>query len=206
MGDHPSHTLDLALGGVGWGAAVPSIGDMTVFETDRLVVRQWTEGEADVARVFDMLSRWEVARWLGALPRALESPAEALATIRRWRERVTDDGSQGVWAVDVRATGRTAGSVLVVPLPGVDSKPTDDLEVGWHLHPDSWGRGYATEAARGAVERVFAGGHAEIHAVIREGNTASVAVALRLGMVSIGTQRRWYGGIALDAYRLRVRE
>jgi RimJ/RimL family protein N-acetyltransferase len=175
---------------------------MTVFETDRLVVRQWTESDADIARVYDMLSRWEVARWLGAQPRALESEAEALAAVRRWRGRGSADGLHGIWAVDVRDTGVTAGSVLVVPLPGVDHQPTTDVEVGWHLHPDSWGHGYATEAARAAVDRVFAAGLPEIFAVIRAGNTASVAVARRLGMEPIGQRTDWYGGIALDTYRL----
>ncbi len=175
---------------------------MTVFETDRLIVRQWTEGEADVARVFDMLSRWEVARWLGAQPRVLESPDEALAAIRRWRARSEADDLHGIWAIDVRDTGVTAGSVLVVPLPGVDLQPTDDIEVGWHLHPDSWGHGYATESARVAIDRVFAAGLRQIYAVIREGNTPSVAVARRLGMASIGKQTSWYGGIELDTYRL----
>ena len=175
---------------------------MTVFETDRLIVRQWTESEADVARVYDMLSRWEVARWLGAQPRTLESPAEALGAIRRWRARASADDLHGIWAIDVRETGTTAGSVLVVPLPGVDMQPTTDIEVGWHLHPDSWGHGFATEAARTAIDRVFAAGLREIYAVIREGNTPSVAVATRLGMVPIGKQTTWYGGIELETYRL----
>ncbi|SNT64743.1 Protein N-acetyltransferase, RimJ/RimL family [Asanoa hainanensis] len=173
---------------------------MTVFETDRLIVRQWTESDADVARVFDMLSRWEVAQWLGARPRVLESPSEALAVVRRWRDR--SDDLHGIWAVDVRDTGATAGSVLVVPLPGVDNEPSDDIEVGWHLHPDSWGHGYATESARAAIDRVFAAGLQEIYAVIREGNAPSVAVAHRLGMASVGTRTTWYGGIELDTYRL----
>ncbi|MEV4624431.1 GNAT family N-acetyltransferase [Asanoa sp. NPDC049573] len=175
---------------------------MTVFETDRLIVRQWTESDADVARVFDMLSRWEVARWLGARPRVLENEAAALAAIRRWRGRASADGLHGVWAVDVRDTGATAGSVLVLPLPGLDNEPTGDIEVGWHLHPDSWGRGYATESAAAAIERVFAAGLPQIYAVIREGNTPSTAVAARLGMTAIGKQSRWYGGIELDTYRL----
>ncbi|WP_434743234.1 GNAT family N-acetyltransferase [Micromonospora sp. SH-82] len=46
------------------------------------------------------------------------------------------------------------GTALVHPLPGRDTtRLTDDIEVGWHLHPDSWGRGYATEAARVLVDR-----------------------------------------------------
>jgi RimJ/RimL family protein N-acetyltransferase len=172
-----------------------------VFETDRLVVREWTEEHADVARVYDMLSRWEVARWLGARPRALEDPTEALGTIRRWRSRASTDGRHGIWAVDTKEH-KTVGTVLVVPLPGPDDQPTADIEVGWHLHPDSWGNGYATEAARAALDREFAAGTAAVYAVIREGNERSKAVARRLGMTPIGIQTRWYGGTPLDTYRL----
>jgi RimJ/RimL family protein N-acetyltransferase len=170
-----------------------------VFETDRLVVREWTEEPADVARVYDMLSRWEVARWLGARPRVLEDPAEAVATLRRWRARAGADGRHGVWAVETKG-GTTAGTVLVVPLPGPDDRPTADVEIGWHLHPDSWGRGYATEAARAALRRELDAGAPEVFAVIREGNERSVAVAERLGMIPIGIETRWYGGIPLQTY------
>lgn len=174
---------------------------MTLFETERLRVREWTEDPRDVERVYDMLSRWEVARWLGARPRALESEAEALGVVQRWRSRASADGRHGIWAIETKDAGQAVGSVLVVPLPGRDEQPTDDVEVGWHLHPDSWGNGYASEAARAAVAREFAAGAGEIFAVIREGNDRSVAVARRLGMTSIGVQTRWYGGVPLDTYR-----
>jgi hypothetical protein len=39
-----------------------------VYETDRLVVRDWTADPGDLARVFDIYSRPEVVRWLGAAP------------------------------------------------------------------------------------------------------------------------------------------
>ena len=42
---------------------------MTVIETGRLVIRRWTE--ADLDRIFAIYSQWEVARWLGATPRAM---------------------------------------------------------------------------------------------------------------------------------------
>jgi RimJ/RimL family protein N-acetyltransferase len=173
---------------------------MTVFETERLVVRQWTEDPVDLARVYDTLSRWEVARWLGAAPKAMASPDEALAAVRRWRARASADDLHGIWAVSVRATGVVAGTVLVVPLPGVDDQPTADVEVGWHFHPDSWGHGYATEAARAAIDRAFAAGLPEIYAVIHPGNEQSVAVTRRLGMTPIGVQTRWYGGTPLETY------
>jgi RimJ/RimL family protein N-acetyltransferase len=90
-----------------------------------------------------------------------------------------------------------------VPLPD----PSDgtagrgEVEVGWHLHPDAWGRGLATEAARGAIEHGFKAGIGEIYAVVRPGNVASLAVCNRLGMRPIGRTTRWYDA-SLEAFVL----
>ena len=56
------------------------------------------------------------------------------------------------------------------------------IEIGWTLHPDHWGKGYATEA--GAVARDYAFAHHDvdaIYSVILHENPASQAVARRLG-------------------------
>ncbi|GAA3047092.1 GNAT family N-acetyltransferase [Kitasatospora albolonga] len=165
-----------------------------VFETERLVVRQWVEG--DLERALDTYSRWEVARWLGATPRAWEGRADAEAFLERCRVRSADP-RYGVWALERRDTGVVAGSVLLVPLPGGDG----EVEVGWHLHPDSWGNGFATEAARGALAKGFAEGLTEIHAVVYPGNEPSMAVCRRLGMTAQGRTSRWYG-VELEAFRI----
>jgi RimJ/RimL family protein N-acetyltransferase len=174
---------------------------MAVYETPRLVVRAWTHDESDVDRIFDTYSRWEVARWLGATPRVLESREEAEKVVDRWAGRGEDDDRFGVWAIEVRETGVVAGTVLVVELPDPAETGTGEVEVGWHLHPDSWGYGYATEAARGAVERGFAGGLEEIFAVVRPDNERSLAVCRRLGMTHLGLTDRWYDS-QLELFRL----
>jgi len=87
--------------------------------------------------------------------------------------------------------------VLFKPLPN----GVGEVEVGWHLHPDSWGHGYATEAARAVIDRGFGAGVAEVYAVVRPGNEASIAVCRRLGMTPLGRLRRWYDA-ELEAYRL----
>ena len=171
---------------------------MTVFETERLIVRQWTDDRAEVARVYDTLSRWEVSRWLGASPRVVATPDEAVRAVRRWRGAASDDDVYGIWAVEVREAGVVAGTVLVVPLLGLDDQPTGVVEVGWHFHPGSWGHGYATEASRVAIDRAFASGVREVFALVHPGNDRSVAVTRRLGMTPIGVQTRWYGGTPFE--------
>jgi RimJ/RimL family protein N-acetyltransferase len=172
-----------------------------MLRTRRLLIRPWTLDASDIDRVFDIYSRWEVSRWLGATPRAMRTRDEAVERVTRYRELSTSDDQYGVWAVQVRATGIIAGTVLFKHLPNSDGSPPTDIEVGWHLHPDSWGHGYATEAARGVLERGFAAGVAQVYAVVYPGNDASVAVCRRLGMRPLGTTDRWYG-TALEAYVL----
>jgi RimJ/RimL family protein N-acetyltransferase len=173
---------------------------VTAYETERLVVREWRDDPEEIDRAFDTYSRWEVARWLGANPRAMADRSEAAGMVRRFRERNTAAGAPyGIWAVEVRDTGVVAGTVLLLRLPNSDGSPPSEVEVGWHFHPDSWGQGYATEAARGALRRGFDAGLPRVYAVVHAGNERSVAVTRRLGMSPLGLTDRWYG-ISLEAY------
>ncbi len=79
------------------------------------------------------------------------------------------------------------------------------MEVGWHLHPDSHGKGYATEAAALVLERGFANGLPEIHAVTHLDNHPSQAVCRRLGMSDLGVVERWYDDPS-RAFRLTRQE
>jgi RimJ/RimL family protein N-acetyltransferase len=155
---------------------------MTVFETERLIVRLWSDDQADLSRIDDIYSRPEVTRWLGA------SRSSAREVVARRRTLFETNPLLGAWAIQVRDTGQVAGTVLYKPLPN----DPDRIEVGWHLHPDSWGHGYATEAAQGTIERGFAGGIPQVWAVVRPENTKSLAVCQRLGLTSVGRTNRYY--------------
>jgi RimJ/RimL family protein N-acetyltransferase len=170
-----------------------------IFQTARLDMRPWHADDAE--RVFDMYSRWEVARWLGATPQIMDSLDEARASIERRNDLSASSGGRfGSWAVEVRETGVVAGTVLFKLLPNSDSSPASDVEVGWHFHPDSWGHGYATESAKGAIDRGFDLGLPESFAVVYPDNSASLAVCRRLGMSPIGRTDRWYG-VEVEAFR-----
>jgi RimJ/RimL family protein N-acetyltransferase len=78
------------------------------------------------------------------------------------------------------------------------------VECGWTLHPDHWGKGYATEAGRAAVDYAFAVlGCDEVFSVILPTNVASQAVATRLGF-TLWEERvlAFLPGVTLGIWRL----
>jgi RimJ/RimL family protein N-acetyltransferase len=162
--------------------------------TGRLRLRAWTTEERDLARLADLYSRDEVTRWLGGGPTI--PPAEL---VERWRLVHAIDPAHGCWAIDPLDGGPPAGTVLLKPLPN----GVGEVEVGWHLHPDSWNRGYATEAARAVLDRAFTDGLPEVYAVVRPGNEPSLGVCRKLGMQPLGRTTRWYG-TELEAFRLEA--
>ena len=69
-----------------------------------------------------------------------------------------------------------------------------EVEMGWHLHPDSWGHGYASEAAEAVLGWGLAHGLPEVYALTHLDNYPSQAVARRIGMEDLGETDKWYDG------------
>jgi RimJ/RimL family protein N-acetyltransferase len=83
----------------------------------------------------------------------------------------------GQWALEDRATGELVGRAGLWQPEGWPG-----LEVGWLLARASWGRGFATEAARAAIDYAFHELRAgRVISLIRPENRASIRVAERLG-------------------------
>lgn len=69
---------------------------------------------------------------------------------------------------------------------------TPRAELAWHFHPDHWGRGYAGEAARAALDWLAAEGPlGEVEAFIDPANAASIQLAKRLGFEKAAEVERW---------------
>lgn len=83
---------------------------------------------------------------------------------------------------------RTAGGSKPIPASSgrTPLPPSGDIEIGWHLHPDAWGHGYAAEAAARVLAHAFACGLDKVVAVTNIANTASQTVAKRNGMSHLG--------------------
>jgi RimJ/RimL family protein N-acetyltransferase len=166
-----------------------------------LLLRNWQEEDGD--SFLDVYGRDEVARWLGAHPRrAVQTRVEAVDRIRRWgtfEEGLTPP--LGLWAMVPRhpERSRPVGTVLLLPLAD-ESGPSDEVEIGWHLHPDMQGRGLVTEAATALLAAAAAAGVDSVLAVTDLDNLPSQAVARRLGMRDEGVTDRWFG-ITAKQYR-----
>lgn len=171
---------------------------LPVLDTERLVLRPWAA--SDLATIFDIYSRWEVARFLGRTPAAMSEPAQAEAALQRWSG--IPGPLHGVWAILPKGTDRPVGSALMKLLPlSRTGEPSDYTEIGWHLHPEAWGNGYATEAGARLVEHAWQHGLTEVYAVVYPENGASQAVCRRLGMEHLGLTDRFYD-VTCELFRL----
>ncbi|MER7024159.1 MULTISPECIES: GNAT family N-acetyltransferase [Streptomyces] len=81
--------------------------------------------------------------------------------------------------------------------------PAGEIEIGWRLGREHWGKGYATAAARAALADVRAAGVPEVVAMINSRNARSIAVAERLGMRRAETYKKpGDEGVTAYCYRL----
>lgn len=174
-----------------------------MFETERLIVREW-DPEQDAEDAFEMYSDPKVVRFLGRQPTVETSLEDQREKIRKrvafFRER--NDGT-GMWAIETSDGKRVVGTLLLKNLPDGDGVLTEDVEIGWHLKRSEWGKGYATEAAQEGVRYAFDRlGLEVLYAVIYAENTKSIAITRRLGMTPKGPTDKYYG-VTVELFELR---
>ncbi|SHN11214.1 Protein N-acetyltransferase, RimJ/RimL family [Duganella sacchari] len=147
---------------------------MTVLETPRLSLVPFNDSH--LAGLAELNSDPEVMRYIGAgLPFTV---AESQAMIDRVKARWIEHGYSW-WAVLRKSDGMLIGAATLQPLEGVTGAAP---EIGWRFRRDSWGQGYATEAARRVVAYAQQLRIPQLLAVAHPDNTASTAVMQRLGM------------------------
>jgi RimJ/RimL family protein N-acetyltransferase len=140
--------------------------------TERLVLRQWHHGDRDTFA--ELNADPETMRYFPAPLTRDESDA----LFDRLRAGL-DERGWGLWAVEVSGGAPFVGFVgLSVP-----SFAPELVEVGWRLHRDHWGNGYATEAARECLRFGFEELDLdEIVSFTTVANTPSRRVMERIGM------------------------
>jgi RimJ/RimL family protein N-acetyltransferase len=148
--------------------------------TERLLLRLETPGDTD--DVFSYQSREDVCRYLLFEPRSRDEVAERM--VRNGAATTLEkDADYLQLAVELPATADAPARVIGDLYFTIASLENSKGEIGWTLHPDFTGRGYAAEAARAVLRLAFE--ELELHRVIAEldpRNNASIALCKRLGL------------------------
>ncbi|RAX01421.1 MULTISPECIES: GNAT family N-acetyltransferase [unclassified Photorhabdus] len=148
-----------------------------VLETDRLIMRAWRE--EDRLPFCYLNSNVEVMEYFPTTLTAEQSNTMVDRIIQRFEQQ----GGWGLWAVELKETGDFIGFVgLNIPIAELPFSPC--VEIAWRLNKPFWGRGYANEAARKALNFAFTQLKLEeIVAFTTISNLRSQKVMERLGMV-----------------------
>lgn len=152
--------------------------NIVTLETERLTLRMFRED--DFEQYAGICADPEVMRFLGE--------GRTLNHLETWRHMAFIVGhwclrGYGLWAVEERASGRLVGRIGFINPEGWPG-----FELGWTLARECWGKGYATEGARAALEYAFTKMNREhVISLIHPDNLASIKVAERLGEKVKGT-------------------
>jgi [ribosomal protein S5]-alanine N-acetyltransferase len=155
-----------------------------ILETERLLIRRLREPDVDALHA--VLGDAETMRYY---PAPFDRDGCA-AWIEDSIERYARDGF-GLYGLELRATGELIGDCgpAVRAIEGVD-----EVEMGWHVRRDLWGRGLAPEAARACLAHAFGPlGLRRMTALVRPVNRPSARVAEKIGMTV--ERRVTHGGL-----------
>jgi len=175
-----------------------------MIETERLTLRNWRPSDAEP---FERHTNTPaVMQWLGGA-----KPPELIHQmitdrLMRWQ----DDLGFTFWAVERREDTELLGFCGIKIADDAGSPVEGEYEIAWRLREDSWGQGYAKEAATASLDHVFnVVGAERVVALTVDGNMPSWGLMERLGMTRRPdldyTGASWAEGKVI-AYLLEKRE
>ena len=124
---------------------------INVIETERLYLRQWQA--SDFAVFAEINADPEVMKYF---PKLL-TPKVSDIIASKCQQLIANQG-WGLWAVSLKDSTKTYDDFI--GFVGLNDTHADmsfapAVEIAWRLHKDYWGQGYATEAARAALNFAF---------------------------------------------------
>ena len=141
-----------------------------------------TKDDADL--FFELDQDTEVMRYInGGKVSTMEDVINVL--IPRLESYINTELGWGIWRVSLRGTDEFIGWILIRPMYFFsDQVELDNLELGWRFKQNTWGKGFATEAAISIRDALIAkGGISKLSAIAFEDNLASTSIMKKLGMI-----------------------
>ena len=122
---------------------------MVIFETDRLIVRRYTP--ADQEHFNRLNGDPEIMRYI----REAKDPQECIVILRRNITFYEQNPLMGRWAMIEKATGAFVGTFAIIPVETVDHSRHAEIQIGYALLKEYWGRGFATESTLAGLQYAF---------------------------------------------------
>ncbi|EYE88157.1 acetyltransferase [Fervidicella metallireducens AeB] len=162
--------------------------DNIYINTKRLVMRQFQDD--DINQYISIMTNPNVTQYLGN--RKNKTSAEVLGIMEKFKKLWSENG-YGVWAVIEKSSGKIIGHCGYMTV-----EEYGEVELLYAFDENYWGKGFATEAAKAAIE--YASLHynwTKIIAMAYSGNAASNHILKKLGF--------WYDKeITLHGGRLKL--
>lgn len=144
-----------------------------IFESERLYTRYFTMEDLD--RFYRLNGDEEIVRYIRA-PKTYEECRAFLAQIIEWYK-----GPKINWRVALlsKENEEVVGSFAIIPVGD-----TDDMQLGYSLLKEHWGKGYATEITEAGWRYAFEKlDYSSIAAITELANAASQKVLLKCGFL-----------------------
>ena len=165
---------------------------MVIFETDRLLVRQFTIADKDSH--FALQGNPLVMQYI----RPARTREESDNFLKEKILSAPIDDYKGYWAVEEKVNRAFVGCFVIIPIP-------DDIEktqLGYSFLPEHWGKGFATEVTKQGLNYFrYQTPLAEIYAVTETPNIASQKVLLKAGFQAF--EKKMEGEKELLVYIIR---
>jgi ribosomal-protein-alanine N-acetyltransferase len=155
------------------------INNHIIFETERLIVRQYAF-EIDTENFFLLNGDDDVMRYI----RATKTKEECDVFLKKAINAYKINPLIGRWAADEKITGKFVGSFAIIPI-----ESSDDIQLGYALLKEYWGKGFASELTKSGLAYYFKNTNADhIYAIAEKANITSHKVLLKNSFVPDGTK------------------
>ena len=147
---------------------------MTILETERLTLREFTTADAEF--IFELLNEPSWIQNIG--DRHIRTLDDASAYIVNGPRKSYEKNGFGLWAVVLKATNEAIG------MCGLIRRETlEDVDIGYALLPRFWAKGYAVEAARAVKDYARdVIGLKRLVAIVDPANEGSIRVIEKIGL------------------------
>ena len=146
---------------------------MSILQTERLALRQFTVGNAEF--ILELVNEPSFIQNIG--DRGVRTLSDAIRYIEAGPVTSYARNGFGLYLVQLKESGESIGMCGLIKRDALD-----DVDIGYAFLPKFWSKGYAVEAALAAKEQARNLGLKRLVAITDPANTGSIRVLEKLGL------------------------